>query len=158
MTVDGPQVDRPFCSAARPEDVEPRRSSDQGGPDCWRPQHVAAGGQASIPAIDNELRLGAGTELPEKGRETREAGQVRPARYCEHAPNDCGAVCLDRAKFGAKGKCHQHDGGAARRIQIGGKNAAAVLVPACHDHVRRFRRVVCTRRRREALTERWGWL
>ena len=36
---------------------EPRRTGDQGGPDGRRPQHVAAGGEASVPAVDYELRL-----------------------------------------------------------------------------------------------------
>ena len=35
------------------------RSSDQGGPDRGRPQHVTAGGQLLIPALDDGLRLGA---------------------------------------------------------------------------------------------------
>jgi hypothetical protein len=57
MTVDGSQVDGPARPAARTEDVKPRRPGDQRSPDCWRPQHVAARGQASIPAVDDELRL-----------------------------------------------------------------------------------------------------
>jgi hypothetical protein len=36
---------------------EKRRPGDQRGPDRWRPQHVAAIGQAPVPAIDDELRL-----------------------------------------------------------------------------------------------------
>jgi hypothetical protein len=59
MTVDGPQIDRPARAAARTEDVEPRRPGDQRGPDGRRPQHVAAGGQASVPAIDDQLRFEA---------------------------------------------------------------------------------------------------
>jgi hypothetical protein len=57
MAVNGAQIDRPASAAARTEDVEPRRPGDQRGPDCWRPQHVTAGGEAPIPAIDDELRL-----------------------------------------------------------------------------------------------------
>jgi hypothetical protein len=44
---------------ARAEDVEPRRSGDQRGPNGGRPQHVAAGGQSPVPAVDHELRLEA---------------------------------------------------------------------------------------------------
>jgi hypothetical protein len=35
------------------------RCGEQRGPDGGRPQHVAAGGQAPIPAVDDELRLEA---------------------------------------------------------------------------------------------------
>jgi hypothetical protein len=41
------------------EDVEPRRSSDQRGADRGGPQHVAAGCQAPVPAVDDELCLNA---------------------------------------------------------------------------------------------------
>ena len=59
MAVDSPQIDRPAGPAARTEDVQPGRSGDQRGPDGGRPQHVAAGGQTSIPAINDELSLEA---------------------------------------------------------------------------------------------------
>jgi hypothetical protein len=59
MAVDAPQVDCPAGAAARAEDIQPRRSSDQRSPNGGRPQHVAAGGEASIPAVDDELRLEA---------------------------------------------------------------------------------------------------
>jgi hypothetical protein len=59
MAVDAPQVDCPAGAAARAEDIQPRRSSDQRSPNGGRPQHVAAGGQTSIPAINDELRLEA---------------------------------------------------------------------------------------------------
>jgi hypothetical protein len=41
------------------EDIQPRRSGDQRSPNGGRPQHVAAGGEASVPAIDDELCLKA---------------------------------------------------------------------------------------------------
>jgi Resolvase, N terminal domain len=59
MAVDAPQVDCPAGAAARAEDIQPRRSSDQRSPNGGRPQHVAAGGEASIPAVDDEFRLEA---------------------------------------------------------------------------------------------------
>jgi hypothetical protein len=68
MTVDGPEIDRAACPAPRAEDVQPWRSGDQRGPDCRPPQHVAASGQAPIPAINDELRLieaHENKELPE---------------------------------------------------------------------------------------------
>jgi hypothetical protein len=48
MAVDGPQINRAARPTARTEDIQPGRSGDQRGPDRGRPQHVAAGGQASI--------------------------------------------------------------------------------------------------------------
>jgi hypothetical protein len=59
MAVNGPQVDRPARPAARAEDVKPRRSGDECRPDCWRPQHVAAGRQTSIPATSSASRRAA---------------------------------------------------------------------------------------------------
>jgi hypothetical protein len=59
MAVDGPQVDRTAGAAPRTEDIQPRSSGDQRSPNCGRPQHVAASGKASIPAIDDKLRLEA---------------------------------------------------------------------------------------------------
>jgi hypothetical protein len=59
VTVDGAQIKRPARPAARAEDIEPRRSGAQRGPDGGRPQHVATGGEALIPAVDDELGLGA---------------------------------------------------------------------------------------------------
>jgi hypothetical protein len=56
---------RPFASrspgwaAPWTEDIQPRRSGDQRSPNGGRPQHVAAGGEASVPAIDDELCLKA---------------------------------------------------------------------------------------------------
>jgi hypothetical protein len=40
-----------------PDSIQPRRSGDQRGPDRRRPQHVAPGRQAPIPAVDDELRI-----------------------------------------------------------------------------------------------------
>ena len=57
MAVDGPKIDRPACPAARTENVEPWRFSEQRGPDRRRPQHVPAGRQAPIPTVDDELCL-----------------------------------------------------------------------------------------------------
>jgi hypothetical protein len=51
------QIDCPARPAARTQDVEPRRSGDQGCPDGGRPQHVAACRQAPIPAINDQLCL-----------------------------------------------------------------------------------------------------
>jgi hypothetical protein len=59
VTVHRAQIDRPARSTAGAEDVEPRRSGDQRGPNGGRPQHLAAGGQSPIPSVDDELRLGA---------------------------------------------------------------------------------------------------
>jgi hypothetical protein len=59
MTVERPQIDRAACPASRTEDVEPWRSGEQRGADGRRPQHVAAGGQAPIPAVDNKFCLKA---------------------------------------------------------------------------------------------------
>jgi hypothetical protein len=59
MAVDLPEIDRPARAAAWAEYVEPRRPGDQCGPDRRRPQHVAAGGQLLIPALDDGLGLGA---------------------------------------------------------------------------------------------------
>jgi hypothetical protein len=53
------QINRPARPAARTKDVEPGRPGEERGPDCRRPQHVAAGGQSPIPAVDNKLGLGA---------------------------------------------------------------------------------------------------
>jgi hypothetical protein len=58
-TVDGAQINRPARPAAWAEHIEPRRSGDQRRPNGGRPQHVAAGGEASVPAIDDELCLKA---------------------------------------------------------------------------------------------------
>ena len=55
MTVERPQIDRPARPAARTEDVEPRRPGHQRSAYRGRPQHVAAGGKASIPAVNDEL-------------------------------------------------------------------------------------------------------
>jgi hypothetical protein len=57
MTVYGAEIDRPARPAARTQNVEPWRPGDQRGPDRWRPQHVAADGQAPVPAVDDELSL-----------------------------------------------------------------------------------------------------
>jgi hypothetical protein len=59
VTIDRPEIDCAAGPAARTEDVEPRRSGDQRGADGGRPQHVAAGGLASVPTINDELRLEA---------------------------------------------------------------------------------------------------
>jgi hypothetical protein len=59
MAVDRPQIDRPARAAAWAKHLEPRRSRDQRGPDCRRPQHVAAGGKLLVPALDDCLRFGA---------------------------------------------------------------------------------------------------
>jgi hypothetical protein len=59
VAVERPQIDRSACAAARAEDIQPWRSGDERGTDGGRPQHVAAGGQASVPAVDDELRLEA---------------------------------------------------------------------------------------------------
>ena len=59
MTIHGPEIDRPAGAAARTEDVEPWRSGDERGADGGRPHHVAASGQAPIPAVDDERDLEA---------------------------------------------------------------------------------------------------
>jgi hypothetical protein len=59
MTGERPQIDREARPASRAEEVQPRRPSDQRSPDSGRPQHVAAGSKAPIPAVDDELGLGA---------------------------------------------------------------------------------------------------
>ena len=59
MTIDGAQINRPARPAARAEHIEPRRSGDQRSPNGGRPQHVAASGHSSIPAVDDELCLEA---------------------------------------------------------------------------------------------------
>jgi hypothetical protein len=73
MAVDGAQIDRPARPATRAENVEPRRSGDQRGPYGRRPQHVAPGGQTAVPAVDDELCLGA-----RAGRRSRSC--LRPRR------------------------------------------------------------------------------
>jgi hypothetical protein len=50
----------PARAAAGAEHVEPRCSSERRGADRGRPQHVASGGKAPIPAVDDELGLNAG--------------------------------------------------------------------------------------------------
>jgi hypothetical protein len=59
VTVERAQIDRPARSASGAEHIEPRRPGEQCGSDGGRPQHVAASGKASIPAIDDKLRLEA---------------------------------------------------------------------------------------------------
>jgi hypothetical protein len=59
MSIDGPKIDRLACPAASAEDVQPRRSGDQRGPNRGRSQHVAAGCPSPVPAIDDELCLDA---------------------------------------------------------------------------------------------------
>jgi hypothetical protein len=66
----------PACPAARAEHIEPRRSGDQRGPNGGRPQHVAAGGQAPIPAVDDERCLKA------RGRNTRSRKTGELLFYC----------------------------------------------------------------------------
>jgi hypothetical protein len=56
MAVYFPQIDRPACPAARAKHVKPRCSRDQGGPDRRRPQHVTAGSELLVPALDDGLR------------------------------------------------------------------------------------------------------
>jgi hypothetical protein len=59
VAVDSSQVDRPAGATPRTEDFQPRRSGDQRSPNGGRRQHVAAGGQATVPAVDDELCLQA---------------------------------------------------------------------------------------------------
>jgi hypothetical protein len=51
MAVDHAQIDCPARPASREEYIEHGVSGDQRGPDGGRPQHVAADGQAPIPAV-----------------------------------------------------------------------------------------------------------
>jgi hypothetical protein len=81
VAIDGAQIDRWARSAARTEDVEPRRTGDQRGADRWRPQRVAAGGRTPIPAVDDE---------PPSARAARSAlnfaaQALMSSPLCEHA-------------------------------------------------------------------------
>jgi hypothetical protein len=68
---------RPAGPAARTEDVQAWRSGDQCGSDRGRPQHVSAGCQSPIPAVDNELLKARGPirfELGGAGFDVEPAG------------------------------------------------------------------------------------
>jgi hypothetical protein len=58
MTIDIPKIDRAARPATGAEHVEPRCSCNQRRPDRRRPQHVTAGGEQFVPALDHGLRLG----------------------------------------------------------------------------------------------------
>jgi hypothetical protein len=105
MAVERAKIDRTAGPAAGAEDVEPGRFGEQGSPDGGRPQHVAAGGQASVPAIDHGLgflaRLevgGAGLDVESSCPDTHRASIEAPVREVDPGLRlSCGPTDLDRA-------------------------------------------------------------
>jgi hypothetical protein len=88
--IDGPQSIARLVPQPGQKTSSPGRPSDQRGPDGGRPQHVAAGvGQASIPAIDGDLRPSARHGQPLV--QTRDDVPVRPGRASPPRSTDDGA-------------------------------------------------------------------
>ena len=83
MAIDGPQINRPACPAARAENVEPRRSGEQRGPNRGRPSRR-----------ERSILLGDAHELPnelyrhDRGRERHNKRHTESNHLLRYAFHD----------------------------------------------------------------------